>query len=109
MLEYKNNFKGYFKLLGGNLMTQDIDVDIDELKEFIDTLQYFQDVMSDRFQAVEYDWNRCDESWEGESKKRFTSDFEEVYDRTKRTLTAGEDALEWLKKYYQILEDFERF
>lgn len=45
----------------------------------------------------------------GNQKKRFTSDFEEVYDRTKRTLTAGEDALEWLKKYYQILEDFERF
>lgn len=90
-------------------MTQDIDIDIDELKEFIDALQYFQYVMSDRFQTVEYDWNRCDESWEGESKKRFTDDFEEMHNQVKRTLTAGEDALEWLKKYYQILEDFERF
>lgn len=42
----------------------------------------------------------------GNQKKRFTSDFEEVYDRTKRTLTAGEDALEWLKK---ILSNIRRF
>jgi len=90
-------------------MTQDIDVDIYELKEFICALQSFQDVISDQLKAVEHNWDICDQSWQGESKKRFTDDFEQMCDRTKRTLTAGEDALQWLKKYYEILEDFERF
>lgn len=88
-------------------MARDIDVDIDELERFIYVLQEFQDTTTDKFKAVQNDWDRCDESWEGESKERFTKDFDETRDRVRRTLESGEDALEWLRKYLEILKDFE--
>ena len=88
-------------------MARDIDIDIDELERFIHVLQDFQDATSEKFKAVQQDWNRCDESWEGDSKERFTKDFEETCDRVQRTLESGDDALEWLRRYLEILKDFE--
>lgn len=88
-------------------MARDIDIDIDELERFIDVLQDFQDLTSEKFKAVQSDWARCDESWEGDSKERFTNDFEDTSHRVQRTLEAGDDALQWLRKYLDILKDFE--
>lgn len=88
-------------------MARDIDVDIDELERFIHVLQDFQDATSEKFKAVQQDWDRCDESWEGESKERFTKDFDDTRDRVQRTLESGDDALEWLRRYLEILKDFE--
>ncbi|WP_017293175.1 hypothetical protein [Geminocystis herdmanii] len=88
-------------------MARDIDIDIDELEKFIDVLRDFQDITSDKFKAVQQGWNHCDESWEGDSKERFTKDFEETCDRVTRTLESGDDALEWLRKYLEILKDLE--
>lgn len=88
-------------------MARDIDVDIDELERFIHVLQDFQDATSEKFKAVQNDWNRCEESWEGESKERFNKDFDDTRDRVTRILESGDDALEWLRKYLEILKDFE--
>ncbi len=89
-------------------MSRDIDVDEQELAEFIQVLSTFQDLTIDKFQAVEAAWKKCEQSWEGESKDQFTKEFEETKDRVERALEAGEDALKWLRDFDEIVKEFEK-
>jgi uncharacterized protein YukE len=85
----------------------EIDVDIDELERFINVLQDFQDFTREKFRRVQNDWDRCEQSWQGDSKEHFTRDFEKTLDQVKRNLEVGDDALEWLEKYFNIIDEFE--
>lgn len=89
-------------------MARDIDVDEQELSNFIHTLAAFQELTTDKFKAVMSDWRKCDESWQGESKEEFTRQFEETQRSVDSTLNAGEDALRWLERFDEIVKDFER-
>jgi len=89
-------------------MARDIDVNIDELSRFIDVLGNFQRQVGDEFKELEAKWKKCDESWQGESKERFTKEFEETTKTTQSALDAGEDAKKWLDRFLEIVEEFER-
>lgn len=89
-------------------MARDIDVNIDELSRFIDVLGNFQRQVGDEFKELESKWKKCDESWQGESKERFTKEFEETTKTTQSALDAGEDAKKWLDRFLEIVEEFER-
>ncbi|EDZ94561.1 hypothetical protein AmaxDRAFT_2761 [Limnospira maxima CS-328] len=89
-------------------MSRDLDIDEQELAKFIAALSDFQDLTTDKFKAVEGTWRKCDDSWKGESKDQFTKDFDQTKDMVQRALEAGDDALEWLRKFDDILKEFEQ-
>lgn len=89
-------------------MARDIDVNIDELRRFIEILGVFQRQVHDEFQELQAKWKKCDESWQGESKERFTKEFEETANSTGIALEAGDDAKKWLERFLEIVEEFER-
>lgn len=86
-------------------MSRDIDVDINELKKFIDVLNRFQDQTTDKLKNVQNAWNRCDETWKGDAKEEFAKGFEATEQSVRRAVEAGEDASLWLQKFYDILDD----
>lgn len=88
-------------------MSRDIGVDIQELKSFLDTLRNFQDQMQDSFKTLELDWQICDDSWEGNSKQKFAKDFTETLTEVQSSLKAGDEASDWLERFYEILREFE--
>ena len=91
-------------------MARDLDVDQQELEKFIEVLQRFQESTDERFKAVLHAWSKCDESWQdgqGNNKKQFTKDFEETNRSVHQALEAGEDAIEWLNKFNEIVKEFE--
>ncbi|MEH2363820.1 WXG100 family type VII secretion target [Nostoc sp.] len=90
-------------------MARNIDVDIDELKRFLEVLKDFQEITSDKLSAVQSDWTRCNESWQGDAKNEFTKGFEQTEISIKSALDAGEDACQWLKDFHEILEEFEGY
>ena len=85
----------------------DIDVDRDALSEFIGTLRTFQQQVGGEFQELQTKWKKCDDSWKGDSKERFTKEFEETTSATQSALEAGEDAQRWLEKFLEIVKEFE--
>lgn len=89
-------------------MARDIDVNRDELDRFIGALGNFQRQVGDEFKELQTKWKQCDESWKGESKDRFTKEFEETANTTESALEAGDDAKKWLERFLEIVEDFER-
>lgn len=89
-------------------MSRDIDVDEEQLARFIDALSQFQEVADEKFKAVEADWEKCKESWQGDSKEQFTKDFERTSTSVRETLEAGDEALDWLERFDEIVKEFER-
>lgn len=89
-------------------MARSIDIDIEELKKFIEVLESFQEKTSERLQSVEIEWATCNASWKGEAKRDFTKGFEETIKAVEKALDAGDKATEWLRKFQEILEEFER-
>jgi WXG100 family type VII secretion target len=89
-------------------VARDIDVDITELERFITVLRKFQDTTTDRLRALESDWAKCDETWQGDAKEQFTKGFEQTKDAVDRSLEVGEEAVDWLERFHEIVKDFER-
>lgn len=89
-------------------MSIDIDVDEKELAEFIEVLSKFETLTKDKLDAVDTAWTKCNESWKGESKDKFTQDFEATKDRVEKALEAGEDSLVWLREYDERIKQFEQ-
>lgn len=85
----------------------DIDVNRYELSKFIDILSNFQLQVGSEFRDLQTKWEKCDESWKGDSKERFTKEFEETTHATQSALEAGEDAQRWLKTFLEIVTEFE--
>jgi WXG100 family type VII secretion target len=88
-------------------MAKDIDVDLDELEKFIDVLRQFQDTTSDKLTAVKSAWATCDESWEGSAKEKFTQEYTGTEEAVTRALEAGDDAIRWLEKFHEIVQEME--
>lgn len=84
-----------------------INVNRDALSAFIGTLSNFQSQVGGEFQELQTKWQKCDESWKGDSKERFTKEFEETINATQSALEAGEDAQRWLEKFLEIVKEFE--
>ncbi|GCL46960.1 WXG100 family type VII secretion target [Microcystis aeruginosa] len=89
-------------------MSRDLDIDEQELAKFIDVFSQFQDRIKDKFQSVESSWEKCNESWHGSSKDQFTKEFLETRRTIQESLDAGEDALTWLRRFDEVLKEFER-
>lgn len=89
-------------------MARDIYVDQEELARFIEVLAAFQEITTDKFKAVLSDWQKCDESWEGESKDQFSRQFLQTQQAVEDALEAGGDALKWLTRFDEIVQEFER-
>jgi len=96
------------QLLARFKMSKDIEVDIKELKSFIDVLKGFQDKATDEFKTLKSDWSKCDETWKGDAKDEFTDGFEETEQALERSIEAGDDSIRWLEKFYEILLEFDR-
>lgn len=85
----------------------DIDIDLFELKRFIETMRQFQTRVDEQFKVLEQKWAICDESWQGKAKDEFQPDFESTTSVIRSALDNGEDALKFLEQYRDVVIDFE--
>ena len=53
-------------------------------------------------------WDAPDKTWQGDAKEQFTNGFERTKDAVDRSLEVGERAVDWLERFHEIAEDFER-
>ncbi|EKD10328.1 WXG100 family type VII secretion target [Limnospira platensis] len=89
-------------------MPKKIDVDLEELEKFIQVVDEFHQEIEEKFKSVQKAWDRCDESWQGISKERFTRDFEQTQDAVNRAINAGEIASDQFLAHFQsIVNEFE--
>jgi uncharacterized protein YukE len=88
-------------------MSQDLNVDIQALEKFLDALKTYQDVVHDRARSLEQVWQICDESWEGDAKQRFEKEFIETLSSINSSVKSGDEALQWLQDFHEIVEEFE--
>jgi uncharacterized protein YukE len=68
------------------------------------TLRNFQQQVGGELQELQTKWKKCDEFWKGDTKERFTKEFEETTSATQSALEAGEDAQKWLEKFLEIVK-----
>ena len=90
-------------------MSQDLNVDLQALKQVISALTHSQTVMSDRFKTLETDWQICDDSWKGNAKDKFEKDITETLATLRSSIQMGDDALAWLEKFHELVEEFEQY
>jgi uncharacterized protein YukE len=89
-------------------MSQSLNVNIQDLEKFLNALTIFQDKMHDRFKSLEAGWQTCDESWQGNAKQEFEKEFTQTLSTMNSALQAGDEAIEWLQKFHELVEEFER-
>ena len=90
-------------------MSQDLNVDLQALKSVISALTQSQTVMSERFKTLEADWQICDDSWKGNAKDKFEKDIIPTIGSIRSSLKMGDDALVWLEKFHDLVEEFENY
>ena len=90
-------------------MSQDLNVDLQALKSVISALTQSQTVMSERFKTLEADWQICDDSWKGNAKDKFEKDIIPTIGSIRSSLKMGDDALAWLEKFHDLVEEFENY
>ena len=89
-------------------MPKEIDVNLEELEKFIQVVDEFHQEIEEKFKSVRAAWDQCDESWQGISKERFTSNFEQTQDAVNRAINAGEIASDQFLAHFQsIVNEFE--
>ena len=89
-------------------MPKDLDLDLEELKRFIKVVDGFHQVIEQKFDSVQTAWDKCDKSWQGASKNRFTKDFEQTQKAVERAINAGKIASEqFLDHFESIVDEFE--
>lgn len=86
-------------------MSRDIHVDQEELEKFVKILEDFQEFIQEQMKSLEQEWKPCDDSWQGDSKERFSKDFTETLEDLKVAAKKGDDALEYLEKFYQVVKE----
>lgn len=89
-------------------MSRDLNVNIQDLEKFLNALTIFQDAMHDRVKSLEAGWQTCDESWQGDAKQQFKKEFTPTLSTMNSALKAGDEAVEWLQKFHELVEEFER-
>jgi hypothetical protein len=65
--------------------------------------------MTDRLKTLELDWQLCDDSWKGNAKDKFEKDISQTLTTLRSTLNMGDDALAWLEKFHDLVEEFEQY
>lgn len=90
-------------------MSQDLNVDLQALKQVISALTHSQTVMTDRAKTLEIDWKICDDSWKGNAKDKFEKDITETLATLRSSIQMGDDALAWLEKFHELIEEFEQY
>lgn len=89
-------------------MPRDLDLDLEELKKFIAIVDQFHQTIEQKFESVQTAWDKCDESWQGASKDRFTKEFTQTQEAVARAINAGKTASEvFLDVFERIVEEFE--
>jgi uncharacterized protein YukE len=90
-------------------MSQDLNVDLQALKQTINALTHSQTVMTERFKTLEADWQICDDSWKGNAKDKFEKEITPTIATLRSTIQMGDDALAWLEKFHDLVEEFEQY
>lgn len=85
----------------------DIDVDGEQLQNFIRTFEQFQEDISTRMKSVDAAWARCQESWRGDTATQFTQRYEQTAATVTNAQKNGDDVLQWLRRYYDIVREFD--
>lgn len=85
----------------------DIDVDGDQLQNFIRVFEQFQQDINTRMMSVEAAWVRCRESWRGATADQFTKGYEQTAATVGSAQKDGDEALDWLRRYYEIVREFD--
>jgi uncharacterized protein YukE len=85
----------------------DINVDEEQLHKFIEVLSQFQDEIRDKMRVVSDAYARCLESWKGESASQFQKEFEETKQAVETAIQVGNEALDWLWRFDEIVREFE--
>ena len=75
----------------------DIDVDPDALERMVGALGVFQQVIADRFSALENDYANFESTFHGQDSGEFKKAFDETQSAVRAGLEVGEEALDWLK------------
>lgn len=88
---------------------RDIDVDEEQLEQFIQVLDKFQQLTRDQFEAVSVAWTNFDESYQSTQKEEFKKQFEATQSSIDYTLNTGEDALSWLRRFHDIVREFNSY
>ena len=89
-------------------MPKDLDLDLEQLERFIDVVDQFHQTIEEKFESVQTAWDKCDESWRGASKDRFTKDFTQTQEAVDRAINAGKTASDvFLDVFKSIVRDFE--
>ena len=86
-------------------MARDIDVDEQDLRALITALRDFQERIDEKHKALDKSWQKLDESWKGGRKDTFSKEFEETMMDVANNLKQGNEALEWLLKYQQAVQE----
>ena len=86
-------------------MARDIDVDAQDLQAFISALRDFQEHVNNKHKGLDEAWQKLEESWKGGRKDTFSKEFEETMMDVTNNLKQGEEALEWLLKYQQAVQE----
>jgi hypothetical protein len=90
-------------------MAQDLNVNIQDLEKFLNALTLFQDVMRDRVKSLEIGWQICDESWQGNAKQQFEQEFTPTLSMMDSSLKAGDESVQWLQKFHELVKEFESY
>ncbi len=85
----------------------DIDVDIEQLANFIGVFNHFQQEVENRMRTVELAWGQLADSWKGDAATNFKPGFEKTSSAVQNALKDGEEVLDWLRRYHEIIEEFE--
>jgi hypothetical protein len=87
-------------------MAKDIDIDEQALEEFITSFIRFQERIEGQYKILQGSWDLCDESWQSPKKEQFAEDFERTLEQINYNLQQGEVAIEWLRKFHEVIKEY---
>ncbi|MDZ4834723.1 MAG: transcription termination factor NusA [Candidatus Melainabacteria bacterium] len=83
----------------------DVDVDLDSLQKFIQTLDMFQQQMADQMRVMSGAWTACKETLDGPSAREFVEQYDQTQSQVLTAIGTGEDALSQLRKLAHVVTD----
>ena len=85
----------------------DIDVDPKQLSEFINVLEDYLNTIHGRLSSVEVAWSDLREKISGQTATKFTKEYEQTEDEVNRATKSVNEVLVWLRRYDQIVREFD--
>lgn len=87
------------------MVANDVDVDYDELNKYIDTLYDFWRTTQDDWRSVEAKWAQTAETWRSDERTSFEREYMKTDQALKEAFGSLDDALHWLGRYREILDE----